>query len=128
MANGIQLKQMWTFITNKKSFISYDYQLCGQVIQKVSSVKYLGVTFDQHLTWKVHNNNLCSRANSTKAFLQRNVSHCPVSIMSTCYQTFVRSIIEYSAPVWSPHTKCDIMKLKISSKVLHVMLRMTILF
>ena len=28
-------------ITNKKSFVSYDYQLCGQVIQKVSSIKYL---------------------------------------------------------------------------------------
>ena len=55
-------------ITNKTSSISYDYQLCRQVIQKVSQVKYLGVNFDQHLTWKAHINNLCSRANSVKAF------------------------------------------------------------
>ena len=99
-------------ITNKKSSISYDYQLCGQTIQKVSSVKYLGVTFDQHLTWKAHINNLCSRANLTKAFLQRNISHCPVGVKSRCYQSFVRSIIEYSAPVWSPYTKCDILRLE----------------
>ena len=79
---------------------------------KVSSVKYLGVTFDQHLTWKAHINHLCSRANSTKGFLQRNISHCPVSTKSTCYQSFVRSIIEYSAPVWSSYTKCDILKLE----------------
>ena len=41
-------------ITNKTSSISYDYQLCGQVIHRVSQVKYLGVTFDQHLTRKTH--------------------------------------------------------------------------
>ena len=99
-------------ITNKTSSISYDYQLCGQVIRKVSQVKYLGVTFDQHLTWKAHINNLCSRANSVKAFLHRNISSCPVDIKSRCYQSLVRSIVEYSTLVWSPYTKCDILRLE----------------
>ena len=39
-------------ITNKCSYIHFDYQLCGHTIQKTVNVRYLGVIFDQYLTWK----------------------------------------------------------------------------
>ena len=70
----------------------FDYQLCGHTIQKTVNDRYLGVIFDQHLTWKAHIDRICDKANSTKAFLQRNISHCPMSIKINCYQSFVRAI------------------------------------
>ena len=52
------------------SFIMVIYVFnLGRSFKRASQVKYLGVTFDQYLTWKTHINNLCSRANSVKAFL-----------------------------------------------------------
>ena len=29
-----------------------------------------------------------------------------------CYQSFVRSFLEYSAPIWSPYAQCDILQLE----------------
>ena len=58
---------------------------------------------DQHLTWKEHVNNICSKAIQAKAFLQRNLPKCPASVKSNCYTSLVRPILEYAAIVWSPH-------------------------
>ena len=46
-------------ITNKLSFIQSIYKICGQPIKKVLCVKYLGIIFDQHLSWKDHISHVC---------------------------------------------------------------------
>ena len=55
-------------------------------------------------------------ANLVKAFLHMYVGMSVLALLicikSRCYQSLVRSIVEYSAPVWSPNTKCDILKLE----------------
>ena len=103
---------IYQLATNKNPLFHMIINYVARLSKSLQCKVPIGVTFDQHLTWKAHINHLRSRANSTKAYLQRNISHCPVSIKSTCYQSFVRSIIEYSAPVRSPYTKCDILKLE----------------
>ena len=90
-------------ITNKKIYIKYCYQIYDQYIKQTSSAKYLGVTIDRHLTWKDHINEICNKANITKAFLKRNIHQCPTSIKANCYKSFVRPILEYAAMIWSPH-------------------------
>ena len=87
---------------NTVTVLFYDQQL-----QQVSSAKYLGVTIDSHLTWKDHINDICSKANSAKAFLQRNIYQCPKAIKSNCYKSLVRPILEYAAPVWCPFLQCQ---------------------
>ena len=68
-----------------------------------NSAKYLGVTIDPSLQWNEHHSNIVSKANSTLAFLRRNISSCPQHIRSMCYKTFVRPILEYGCCVWDPH-------------------------
>ena len=58
---------------------------------------------DEHLTWKEHVNDICSKAIKAKAFLQRNLFWCPTTVKSNCYTSLVRPILEYAATVWSPH-------------------------
>ena len=94
-------------ITRKKTSIKHCYQIHGQQIQQSNSAKYLGVVIDQHLTWKEHVNNICSKAIKAKAFLQRNLHQCPASVKSNCYTSLVRPILEYAAVVWSPHLQCQ---------------------
>ena len=43
----------------RKPYKSLNLKIDGVNIQEVSTVKYLGVTFDSNLTWKNHVNELC---------------------------------------------------------------------
>ena len=106
-----EIKCLHAVITNKRSYIQNTYQIYGQQILQVTSAKYLGVTIDQHLTWKDHINNIFHKANSVKGFLRRNLHQCPTSIKSNCYKTFVRPNLEYAVTVWSPYLQYQIHQL-----------------
>ena len=56
-------------ITNTKLPILYDYNILKKKIKVASSVKYLGVYIDEHLTWKEHVKHTISKANTWRAFL-----------------------------------------------------------
>ena len=100
--NPSKCKQL--MISNKQSFIQSSYKLCGHIIKKVSCAKYLGIIFDQNLTWKEHINSVCSKANVIKALLQRNLTHGPNNVKYNCYKTLLRPVLEYAITVWSPFT------------------------
>ena len=51
-----------------------------------------------------HVDNICKKANSARAFLQRNTNKCPRHIKSRCYTTYVRPTMEYASTVWDPST------------------------
>ena len=57
-------------LTRKQTYIKHYYQIYNQQIQQNKSAKYLGVMIDEHLTWKDHVNDICSKAINAKAFLQ----------------------------------------------------------
>ena len=89
-------------ITLKHNTISYNYTMSNAKSKEVSTAKYLGVTINNHLTWSNHINNICHKALSVKAFLQRNLTSCPPNIKLLCYITMVRFILEYASPLWLP--------------------------
>ena len=47
---------------------------------------------------------ICKKANSTLAFLSRNLYHCQGNIKIDAYQTYVRPILEYAVTAWAPYT------------------------
>ena len=63
-------------ITNKKLVLQFNYCINNQLIKEVQHVKYLGITIDSRLTWREHINVLSRKANSTLAFLRRNLRPC----------------------------------------------------
>ena len=90
-------------ITNKKKPILSGYTIHNSLLTLVNSAKYLGVTIDNRLNWGAHCNAVCNKANSTLAFLQRNLQGCPKSVKEKCVNTFVRPTLEYGCSVWDPH-------------------------
>ena len=70
------------------------------------------MTLNDHLTWNDHIRNTVTSANKTLGFLRRNIHAKYSSIREVAYKTLVRLILEYSSPVWSPHTKSNIHKIK----------------
>ena len=99
-------------ITNKDFPILADYNIHNVPLSHVDSAKYLGVTIDSNLNWKANCNSVCSKANSTLAFLQRNLQGCPESVKAKCFNTFVRPTLEYGCSVWDPHLKNQIESLE----------------
>ena len=99
-------------VTNRKSPVLADYIIHGQVLNTVDSAKYLGLTIHKSLSWDTHIDKITKKANSTLAFLGRNISRCPTSIKAQCYSTLVRPTIEYASSVWSPAKKETINKLE----------------
>jgi len=47
----------------------------------------------------------------TDHFLQRNIKSCPFNVKIVCYQSMVRSTLDYASIIWSPHTCRKIFKL-----------------
>ena len=91
-------------VTNKRSPITHDYEIHGTTLKIAETAKYLGLNIDKKLSWNHHINSITKKANSTIAFLRRNISTCPSTIKSKCYTTIVRPILEYACVVWDPTT------------------------
>ena len=70
--------------------------------------------YRQHpkLKWNTHINKTAQRANTTSAFLHRNIRTCPRKIKHLAYTTLVRPILEYASIIWDPHTDSNTLKLE----------------
>ena len=95
-------------ITNKINPLHAKYDIHNTILEEVNSAKYLGITIDRNLSWKDHCSSITKKANSTLAFIQRNMHSCPENVKTVCYQTLVRPTLEYGCAVWDPHKKNQI--------------------
>ena len=56
---------------------------------------------------------MCKKANSTLAFLRRNLYyHCQSNVKVDAYQTYVRPTLEYAVTAWAPYTQRNINKIE----------------
>jgi len=96
----------------RKNLIESEYTIHGQPLKTVPSAKYLGLTIDSKLNYNEHINNICKKANSTRAFIHRNTRNCPHQVKAAAYTSFVRPQLEYASTVWCPHTANNISRLE----------------
>ena len=82
-------------VARSKSIVPSQYTLYGHILDSVSSLKYLGVTLNDHLTWNNHIQNRVTSANQTLGFLRRNIRTKDSCIREVAYKTLVRPILEY---------------------------------
>ena len=87
-------------ITNKRNIIQSTYTIHNQ---STNTAKYLGIHIDSTLNWSTHINKTAQRANTTSAFLHRNIRTCPRRIKHLAYTTLVRPIILPLQPAICPH-------------------------
>ena len=60
------------------------------------------------MDWGQHVSEISSKATKTLGFLRRNFAFAPRSTKEVAYKTLVRPKLEYTAPIWSPHSKLQI--------------------
>ena len=93
--------------------IAYDYKINNQSLDRVSTIKDLGVTFDSRLTFTPHLENIIGRANRNWFFICRHTREFknPNSI-KILYLSLVRSILTYGSSIWRPIFKFDLSRLE----------------
>ena len=76
-------------------------------LQIVETERDLGVEFDSKLNFKQHIKTIVSKANFALNRILRVFKHLDSNKFLILYKSFVRPILEFSSPVWSPQTKCQ---------------------
>ena len=96
----------------KKRIFHHQYNMGGTPLQITPDITYLRVILNNKLQWDTQVNKACAKSMRLLGFLRRNMYNCPAAIKERAYTTLVRPLVEYSSPVWSPHTQRDIKKVE----------------
>jgi len=74
------------------------YSMNGQIMQQVTTAKYLGITIHDSLDFTYHIRETVSKANKRLGFLKSNLTKSPLPMKKLAYISLVRS-----AMIWDPH-------------------------
>ncbi len=85
-------------ITNKRDPETYSYMMNNQIINRVSSTRYLGITITHNLNWNKHCDIICGKANSTLGLLRRILGECNAAAQSQ-KRILVLSVPNLSMPL-----------------------------
>jgi ribonuclease HI len=85
--------------------------MAGQELVLTNSIKYLGVVFDQKLTWSLHLEQVINKAR-TALFLSSRMAGkkwgLKPKILDWIYKSIVRPIISYAAIIWWPRIELKV--------------------
>ena len=87
----------------------FSYKIDNAVIESLDHVRDLGAEIDSKLNFDLHLGKVITRAYNQRINLifRVFVTKDPV-FLKKCYLSYVRPILKYCSPVWSPHLKKDI--------------------
>ena len=74
---------------SRDNVVNYTYTMMGEPITSVTQHMYLGVELDSKLTWNEHISAITGKANSSLAFLRKNLDNCPEQIKTQAYYSLV---------------------------------------
>ena len=92
-------------VTGSKKPVKRDYIRHGQVLESLTSARYLGVDISSSFSWNPHVDRITGNANRTLGFVRQNIKTKMSKVHETAYNTLVRPQLEYTSAVWDPHTK-----------------------
>ena len=91
----------------------YEYKIGGFILKRVSTVRDLGIIFDQKLSFIDHYDEIFSSSIRALGFIIRNCKSFQLnSTLLSLYTSFVRSKLEYGCVIWSPGYDVHCLKLE----------------
>ena len=77
-----------------------DVKLDSQSIEHVSEFNFLGLTLDEHLSWKPHVQKVANKTSQTIGILRRLKNIIPISVLRTLYNTLSLPHFHYCILSW----------------------------
>jgi len=78
-----------------------DLDIQDNIIERVSGFKLLGVNINNNLSWHLHVDYICARANTRLHYLKRlKWAGLPEDRLAHWYTSVIRPVLEYCAVVW----------------------------
>lgn len=88
------------------------YLINSNPLKTVASPRDLGVIVDTHLAFSKHISSIASAAHRRASLLLRCFCTKDYEVLMRAFNTYVRPLLEYCSPVWSPHLLQDIRALE----------------
>lgn len=87
----------------RRNYIFDDIRICiqNQQIDKVSSVRFLGVQLDDKLMWKDHIGTVCKKVTKSLGILRRIRHFVHEKVMLTLYYSLIYPYLSYCNVVWA---------------------------
>jgi len=88
--------------------LAAQYHIGNDNLPCVASVADLGVTVDCSLKFSAHINKIARKASTRCYLLKKCFLSKDTDTLLRAFKTYVRPLLEYNSPVWSPHLLKDI--------------------
>lgn len=89
---------------SEANIISFIYKIDDTSLIRVTSLKDLGVFFDSKFTFQQHITYIVNKAYRMIGFITRSLyGFTSIKTYYRLYFCYVRSILEYAAPIWNPY-------------------------
>ena len=88
----------------------------GNKIKQVKFTKFLGIYIDEHLSWKIHINNLAKKIARNVGMLNKLKYFLPLYTMKTLYYSLTLPHLQYCVLLWSNTYTIHLKKIKILQK------------
>jgi hypothetical protein len=100
--------------------ISLDLKIDNNLIERVTSTKFLGVILNENLSWNSHILLLVNKLNKSIGILRALQHKLPINILYSLYNTLVYPYLQYSNIAWAAQPNKYIDQLFILQKELFV--------
>lgn len=85
-----------------KSNPHVQYIIGGSFVESVASHNDLGIIVTTDLTWSEHIISVINKANKLVYLISKTFRYCSPLTAAKLFTTYVRPVLEFSAPVWHP--------------------------
>ena len=92
-----------TFHTTRRQATPPDLKIANTTIEHTTTFNFLGIHFDQHMTWKTHINNTLIKISRVSGLLH-NLKHVlPQIALRTIYNSLITPHLTYGILAWGKH-------------------------
>ena len=91
-------------IFTRKKRTPTDLKFGRTAIEEVLQIKYLGIVFDNKLTWESHIHQLCSKVSKGSWALLKLRKYVDIKTLLSVYYSLVHSHLQYCITAWGSAT------------------------
>ena len=101
---NVKKKKIMLF-SNSISNLPGNVTFNNTVLEKVDTIKFLGLTIDENLSWKIHINNISKTISRNIGIIYKLKSYFPHSTLLMLYSTMILPYLNYGILAWGNSNK-----------------------